>query len=307
MLPEKPWTADAILRLFARVLVCVVLGSLLSSALAVVGGPRHPHTARFLVLVAATFGFFLGALFILGRPWRLETFTRNLIALAVCFYGGLGLTWWLMRSSDFPTGAESSPATVLIAVLSFEGAACALICRFLREQRIGWTEAFGFDIEWKRALWLGALAAVVFLCVGLLLQSVSVQVLERLHLQAKEQTVVEVLQTSGSWPNRLVIGAAAILLAPLAEEMLFRGILYPAIKQAGFPRLALWGTALAFGAVHVNLASFVPLTVLALLLTWLYEKTGNLLAPIVTHSLFNALNFVLLYVSESLHLPHAKP
>jgi CAAX protease family protein len=85
------------------------------------------------------------------------------------------------------------------------------------------------------------------------------------------------------------------VLAPVAEEMLFRGILYPAVKQAGFPRLALWGTALLFAAVHQNLVTFVPLTVLALALAWLYERTDNLWAPITAHAMFNAMNFVILY------------
>jgi membrane protease YdiL (CAAX protease family) len=85
------------------------------------------------------------------------------------------------------------------------------------------------------------------------------------------------------------------VLAPAAEEMLFRGILYPAIKQAGFPRLALWGTALLFAAIHLNLVTFFPLMVLALGLTWLYERTDNLWSSIIAHALFNAMNFVILY------------
>jgi hypothetical protein len=80
--------------------------------------------------------------------------------------------------------------------------------------------------------------------------------------------------------------------------MLFRGVLYPWIKQAGFPRLALWGTSLTFAAIHQNLAAFLPLLVLALLFTGLYEKTNNLLASISAHASFNAMNFVMLYVLE---------
>ena len=94
------------------------------------------------------------------------------------------------------------------------------------------------------------------------------------------------------------MGTATILLAPVAEEMFFRGILYPAIKQAGFPRLALWGTSVVFAAIHLTPVIFLPLLVLALLLVWLYEKTNNLLAPIAAHSLFNGLNFALVYLWE---------
>src|SRR5262249_9857803 len=97
----------------------------------------------------------------------------------------------------------------------------------------------------------------------------------------------------------LVLGVGTIAVAPFAEEILFRGILYPWIKAAGFPRIALWVTAIAFGAVHMNVMNFLPLFVLALVLTLLYEKTNNLMAPIAAHSLFNAVNFVMLLLQTA--------
>jgi membrane protease YdiL (CAAX protease family) len=62
--------------------------------------------------------------------------------------------------------------------------------------------------------------------------------------------------------------------------------------------VALWGTALLFAATHHNAATFLPLTLLAIVLARLYEKTNNLLAPIITHSMFNAMNFLVLYLVQ---------
>jgi membrane protease YdiL (CAAX protease family) len=307
MLPEKPWKVDAVLRLVARVLICIFIGTLVASAIAFLRQPQRPHAAGFLSLTAGACGLFVGAFVVLGRPWRLETFVRSFVGLLLCFYGALLLTWWSVHvGGDAPEG-KASVLNVLIAVLSFQGATCVLVSRFLREHAIGWADAFGLKVDWRRALVFGAFGAVAFLGAGLLLQSASVRIMERLHLEPKEQTVVEVLRTSGTLWNRVVLGVTAIVLAPLAEELLFRGILYPAIKQSGHPRAALWGTSLAFAAIHLNLATFLPLLLLALILTWLYETTGNLLAPIAAHSLFNTMNFVLLYVAESLHLVSARP
>jgi membrane protease YdiL (CAAX protease family) len=53
-----------------------------------------------------------------------------------------------------------------------------------------------------------------------------------------------------------------------------------------------------FGVIHFNLSSLVPLTVLALILIWLYEYTGNLLAPIAAHCVFNGANFVALFFQQ---------
>ena len=99
------------------------------------------------------------------------------------------------------------------------------------------------------------------------------------------------LQTTVAAGSQVFLAFLAVVVAPVTEELLFRGILYPFIKQRGYPRLALWGTAVLFGALHLNLMTFIPLTFLGLVLAWLYDTTDNLLAPIFAHSLFNTANF----------------
>jgi len=87
-------------------------------------------------------------------------------------------------------------------------------------------------------------------------------------------------------------------VAPVAEEILFRGILYPFFKRdAGALRACLL-VSMLFGAVHFTLMAFVPLTFLAIALTWLYERTNNLIAPILVHSLFNLTNFFWLVLTR---------
>jgi membrane protease YdiL (CAAX protease family) len=145
--------------------------------------------------------------------------------------------------------------------------------------------------------------ACLFLPVGELLQRASMEVIARLGFHPEVQPAVEALKKSPAWLDRVAMAVVAVLLAPLAEELLFRGILYPALKRAGFRRLALWGTSFLFALIHLNLVTFVPLLLFALTLTLLYERTGNLLAPITAHALFNILNFVkfLLFESSQAH------
>ena len=194
-----------------------------------------------------------------------------------------------------------------MALLGLQGAALVLIHRFVREHEVGWAEGFGFKIEWKRAMLLGAAAVFLYLPFGWGLQWASMHAMEWVHVRPQEQMAVEVLRGSETWFNRFALGFAAILIVPWAEELLFRGILYPAIKRWGFPRLAWWGTSLAFGASHFNLAALLPLTLLALVLVWLYERTENLLAPITAHSLFNAMNFAMLYLVPDRFAPAGPP
>src|SRR5512140_422206 len=111
------------------------------------------------------------------------------------------------------------------------------------------------------------------------------------HVQPVVQGPVQMLQMALPLPMKFFIGILAIVVAPFAEEVVFRGLIYPTLKQNGFPKLALWGTSLLFAAIHSNLMIVLPLTFLAVVLTLLYETTDNLLAPIFAHSLFNFVNF----------------
>src|SRR6185436_16944421 len=101
------------------------------------------------------------------------------------------------------------------------------------------------------AFLFGVIAACIFFPIGQKLQWISYLLMEnlpQLALKPQEQEAVQTLRVATSWVNRLTLGTVTILLAPLGEELLFRGIIYPWIKQLGFPRLALWLTSLLFAA-----------------------------------------------------------
>ncbi len=300
MLSAKPWKPDAILRLLLSVFVCIFAGSLLPSLWqrSATAGGLGPKLVLPLAIISIA--AWIITLILLNRPWRLETLERQLIAVLICFSIGL-FTGALVGRFSGVRPDSASTGRMVIATLSFQGAALIFIARFLHEHQVSWTEGFGFANDYRRAMLMGVVVSLLFLPIGWGLQEASWQVMTRLpllKLHPEEQQAVHALRTTVSWANRLALAGAAILLAPLAEEMLFRGILYPAVKQAGFPHLALWGTSLLFAAVHTNLVTFVPLTVLALVLTALYERTNNLLAPILAHAMFNALNFGRLLLLE---------
>ena len=260
-----------------------------------VGGKTGPWL--FGGLTVGALGALGAALRAIGKPWPLESFMRRLAVFLSFLYAGLALGAWAQHLLGAP--AQKTGLNMVIATLCFQGAALVLISRFLREHQVGWGEAFGFSEPGQgRALLLGMLVALIFLPIGWGLQMISTEVMTRIQIRPVAQQAVQVLQEAEVWPDRIYLGVVAIFLAPVAEEMLFRGILYPAVKQAGFPHLALWGTSLLFAAIHTNLVTFVPLMVLALVLTALYERTNNLLAPITAHAMFNALNFGRLLLLE---------
>jgi membrane protease YdiL (CAAX protease family) len=307
MLSAKPWRMDALVRLFASVLICVVfLSASATSALHLLSRP-HDHSTAFLLSTIGSLVLLLAGLTMLWRAWKLENFMRNLAILLVSIYAGFFLLW---LSAGFHDGTEkamiSTTARVTVAVVCFQGASLLLVHGFVREHGLTWREAFGLTTRFKYAAAMGVVTGMVAIPVtgGLLL--LSSFALETIGIEAPEQEAVQVLRASGAWLNRLVLGITAIVLAPVAEELLFRGVLYPAIKQLGFPRLALWVSAALFGMIHGNLAALIPLTVFAVALAWLYERTDNLVAPVAAHMMFNTVNFVMLFTLDTERLPIPK-
>ena len=282
------------MRLILCLIVCFFCGSLLIGLLHHINvGPKQD--ARFYRLTASALGCAATALAFVYRPWNVENVAARLGGYLVCLYGGILLAAWAQKTAP---SLGPSVSQMIISGLSLQGATLVLIPHFLNEQQLNWNEAFGFGNNRRQAIMLGVILACVFLPVGMGLQWLCAEVMVHLpwlHLKPQEQESVQTLGMAVTWFNRAALALVTIVLAPTAEEMLFRGIFYPAIKQAGFPRLALWGTALLFAAIHLNLVTFVPLTLLAVGLTLVYEATDNLLAPITAHATFNAMNFVILY------------
>ena len=297
MILEKPWKPEAVVRLFLGVLICIYGGSLAGCVLHYWQAGGKAGARVFYPLAGAAFASLSVALFRLRRPMPLERMLPRLMTTLGFCYGG-----FLLGIGVEKYGAAEDPSIgqMVAAILCSHGAGLLLVGRFVQEHESSWIEAFGLNHRWRRAVGAGLVAAAFFLPLGLGMQQVSAWVLNQLPsvMKPEEQRAVQVLRSAVSWGGRGMLGVITILLVPVAEEVFFRGILYTVVKQAGFQRLALWGTAGFFALIHFNLMTFLPLMALALVLTFLYERTENLLAPIAAHSLFNALNFSLVCFSS---------
>jgi len=182
----------------------------------------------------------------------------------------------------------------VISSLFFQGIALALVHTFLRQHEVAWREFLGLqDPGWRRAVLQGFITAVVVVPVALGVNKLCELGLQWFEREVIPQPTLQVLEIAVSVPRRICFGFSAIILAPLVEEILFRGIAYKALRDRGYPRVALAVSSILFGLIHVNLLTFIPLTAFAVVLALLYERTGTLLAPIAAHSLFNAINFSL--------------
>jgi len=79
-----------------------------------------------------------------------------------------------------------------------------------------------------------------------------------------------------------------VILAPLVEEIVFRGYLYTSVRRVTSPWVACLMTGVLFGVIHgYSLAGLVEVCWMGFWFAMLYEKTGSLLVCILAHALNN--------------------
>ncbi len=120
-----------------------------------------------------------------------------------------------------------------------------------------------------------------------------VGLLSSFGIEAPPQELVFLMADAESAFTTALLVVFAVLIAPLAEEVVFRAGLFRYLRTRVPRVIAYVLPAVIFGALHANLAAFVPLSALAVIFAIAYERTGNIGVPILAHALFN-LNTVLL-------------
>jgi len=234
-----------------------------------------------------------------AKPWRGEAVLQFIGAQLFCICLVPIMAALLQKTGLAAFQPPDGIGLALLGMLGFQGAAWLLIFIFLRQHQIGWRDAFGWrGPDLKKSLLLAVGALAITLPAVWLLQTFSCAALEQIGLPVENQRAVEIFLGLKSFWLRAVFGFITVVIVPVAEEFIFRGVLYPFVKQLGYPRFAWIGVNFLFALIHMDAAAFVPLFVLALALTWLYERTDNLLAPITAHSLFNVANLVVFYFAK---------
>lgn len=103
----------------------------------------------------------------------------------------------------------------------------------------------------------------------------------------EKQAVVQMFMKDQDARFLVFASLFAAVVGPVIEEIFFRGFLYNALKKRMGVLLAMAVTAAAFAALHAHAAGFLQIMVIGMVLGYLYEKTGTLVAPVTAHILHN--------------------
>ncbi len=88
----------------------------------------------------------------------------------------------------------------------------------------------------------------------------------------------------------------AVVLAPLAEEALFRGVVFAGLRDRWGQTAGVLVSAALFAVVHFSWFQFVPLFLLGVLLAQLVASTRSIWPSVLCHAAFNGSAVALLYV-----------
>jgi len=230
-----------------------------------------------------------------GRPWQAEAVLEFVAFFCLMQLSLAWIAWWLAsEGSENVTGK-------LVLMAAYQAGMAAVVWLFLRKQGLGWRSAFGLKLETAPA-WYGWVLLIVILSLagGWGSNLLSTRFIERTTgTEAEVQPVVQYLQRPLTPVQLASLLLIAVIAAPAVEEFLYRGVLYPAIAQYGGRPAGIIGSAALFGIAHNSWPNLLGLIFLAVLLTLLYERKKNLLAPILAHSLFNLINVICILLWRS--------
>ena len=132
------------------------------------------------------------------------------------------------------------------------------------------------------AIMRGLLFCLPMLALFFVSISVSWRPLVRLRKLVEE--LLGGLVTDCHWVELALISVAA----GLGEEIFFRGALQPWIENLSNPAFALVLVSLLFGAAHaISISYFIVATLIGFYLGWLANNYDDLVAPIISHALYD--------------------
>jgi membrane protease YdiL (CAAX protease family) len=103
----------------------------------------------------------------------------------------------------------------------------------------------------------------------------------------------------GDWIGLGILALGAVAVAPVVEEVLFRGFLFGALRERIGPKAGAVAASAIFAAFHVYPEVVVPIFFVGLVLNLVYLRTGSLVHPILFHVLFNGGTLAVTALQES--------
>lgn len=243
-----------------------------------------------------------------SSPWMDLLWAFLIWGLSGAFLLGLDAALRLalfLINKDIPKIELSRGAVIFSLVITLVMQVAALIASWMFVTRLGkkpfWqTLGWTWHVQFK---WVHAVAlAILMFGLGVVLTK----------LLPHHETELEKILKMG-FLIRLMVVVLAVAIAPLEEEVVYRGVIYSAVERIGGKGVGVAVVTFIFALVHVpqywgSFAAIATIISLSLVLTLLRAWTGKLLPCVATHLVYNGVQAVLLISGiDKLLEPSAQP
>ena len=186
-----------------------------------------------------------------------------------------------------------------IAMLSIAGIVPLIL--FWRTNLI---EFFGLRwLRWQNIFWIMPAFVFAMMIIGAILVACGWQTWVQDSLGAKPQEAVTLVRETSDVGLLVAMAVTAIIFAPITEELIFRGYLYPVVKRFTDRWFASIFSGVLFGVIHFNVMALPMLALMGVILAVIYERSGSLWVPIGCHAAFNATSVGLMLISRAYEFP----
>jgi membrane protease YdiL (CAAX protease family) len=199
-------------------------------------------------------------------------------------------------------GAEEQ--LILTTAILFSQTAILLVLTYIlviRSSGASW-----FDIGFRRIGRGTIMRAVIWALATVIIVGAVNYALQWIMGESFQNPQTMMLAPGGfSWINLTVMLVMGGVIAPFAEELAFRGLLYGYLRRRMAIPVALLIMAVCFAAAHLIVLLMPALFVVGLILGVAYERSGSLWVPIIVHGVFNSVMMILLYIALATGVPLA--
>ncbi|MBR0458314.1 MAG: CPBP family intramembrane metalloprotease [Victivallales bacterium] len=218
---------------------------------------------------------------------------------AVLFFCGLFAGLWVLQMVNPLVPKEKAIVHLLCSLMPFAVFAplAGLIGLLPVSRKLGWRETLGIrsELTLQGHIWANLKMLLILLPASLVLNYISKLLFEQFHLKMSPQAVEEFGQGASGSSYWVVSFVCAVVVSPLAEELLFRQILYRSVRHF-MPLWATFLTSLLFALSHGMGQFYAGLFVLSL--GFQYARNhGGIVRSILLHAMYNTISMLFLLQS----------
>ena len=208
-----------------------------------------------------------------------------IVVQIIMMYAGAGI-WAGIKGEGYQAtlqAASTGGNAILAALVSAFSSVITLII-FLKTKWTPLTRGYLLSKPWGTLLWVALFSLGTIIPLSFLYEQLGIEMDEN-----TQQIFTSLMKEPWGY---VAIG----ILAPLAEEVVFRGSILRTLLGIMSKKnhwVAIMISAAIFGVVHANLAQFVNALLMGLLLGWMYYRTGSLVPGILLHWVNNTMAYVL--------------